>query len=362
MPSVRPANHIEQDTSDLAASFDPGRVLFVGRGRSAVCWYRCAMPAMFMGADWAGIDGEPPNLALSTGLVKRATQLPKWEDYDIVVLQQPRGRAWLSKIRELQSKGIVVLYEIDDYLHAISKMDDHDFRESFDRKALAEYELCMRVCDGLIASTEYIARRYRKFNPNTYTCENGIDTGRYNLTRPPRPTVNIGWAGGTGHGRAVAPWLGKVAAIMDEREDVCFVSIGQPFANAFGRWPGRALATPFTSIEQYPAAMCMFDIALAPAGKGNFFKAKSDLRWLEAGALGIPVIADPTVYPYIDPQRTGFHAETPAEAEEWLRELVANRSLRVEVGERARETVRATRDMRVTVTQWLAVFEEVLNR
>jgi hypothetical protein len=42
-----------------------------------------------------------------------------------------------------------------------------------------------------------------------------------------------------------------------------------------------------------------------------------------------------------------------------MRELVANRSLRNEVGERARETVRTTRDMRVAVKQWIEVFEEV---
>jgi glycosyltransferase involved in cell wall biosynthesis len=317
---------------------------------------------MFMGADWAGVDGQPGDLKLSTGLVKRATQLPNWDDYDIVVLQQPRGREWLAKIHELQSRGIKVIYEIDDYLHGIRKMKDHDFKDSFTKEALAEFELCMRVCDGLIASTDYIARRYRAFSKRTWACLNGIDTGRYNLTRPPRPTVNIGWAGGTGHRDAIAPWLGKVANLMNEHDEVCFVSIGQPFANVFEeRWPGRALATPFTSIETYPAAMCMFDIALAPAGKGLFFRGKSDLRWLEASALGIPVIADPDVYPQIEDSVTGFYAASPQAAGDVMYELVTNESLRVRVGQQAREMVRETRDMRVMVRQWVKVFDEVLK-
>ena len=39
--------------------------------------------------------------------------------------------------------------------------------------------------------------------------------------------------------------------------------------------------------DVYPATrMTLMDIALAPAGKSNFFRGKSDLRWLEAERAG----------------------------------------------------------------------------
>jgi hypothetical protein len=89
------------------------------------------------------------------------------------------------------------------------------------------------------------------------------------------------------------------------------VSIGQRFAEAFKPHFGARRARsprPFTAIEQYPAAMTMLDIALAPAA-GGFFKAKSDLRWLEAGRWASRSSPTPSVYPDIEDgerQSTGF--------------------------------------------------------
>ena len=37
----------------------------------------------------------------------------------------------------------------------------------------------MRVTDGIICSTDYLARRYRSFNERTWACYNGIDLKRY---------------------------------------------------------------------------------------------------------------------------------------------------------------------------------------
>lgn len=342
-------------------SFDPSKVLFVGLGKSAVAWYRCYLPALYLGCDWAGYVGDPPQAQMITGLVKRETRVPIFTDYDIVVLQQVTGPQWLKFIRELQERGIKVLYECDDYLHGIKNQRDHDFREHYTPEYLAKMEMCLRACDGMIASTNYIGRRYRKFNSNVFVCENGLDTARYRLTRPPRPTVNIGWSGATAHRNAVEPWLQVVADVMEWREKTCFISVGQPYANAFQQVFGnRALAIPFTSIETYPAAMTMFDIALAPSGNTNFFAGKSDLRWLEAGALGIPVIANPTVYPKITHGENGFHAETPADVEELLNELVQNEELRTAVGESAQSYVANNRDMRIACMQWANAFEEML--
>lgn len=348
--------------SELAGGLKGSEVLFLGLGKSAVCWYRCALPAMFLGADWVGVQGEPPHFKFQTGLVRRSTQIPDMDDYRVVVVQQPRGRHWLRGIKNLQARGIKVLYEIDDYVHAIRKMPDHDFASSFTKGDVDEMELCMRACDGLIASTDFIARRYRAFNPNVWVCQNGVDVGRYALTLPERPKVVIGWAGATGHGRAMEAWLPTVAEVMRRHEDTCFVTIGMPFADRFmPEFGTRALSVPFTMIDTYPAAMTLMDIALAPAGKGNFFRAKSDLRWVEAGALGIPAIADPAVYPEIEDGTNGFHADTPGELELRLERLIGDPSLRLQAGAKAKEHVHACRHAGVTCRQWERVFAAVLE-
>jgi glycosyltransferase involved in cell wall biosynthesis len=279
------------------------------------------------------------------------------------VLQQVRGREWMKVIQELRARGTRVLYEIDDLPDAIRKTEDHDAALAIDREWVRDVELAMRVCDGVICSTDFLARRYRSLVKTTFTCRNGLDLRRYAITRVPREdTVTIGWAGGTGHRRAVGAWLPAVAEVLRERPETRFMTVGEPFATELAEEFGdeRCIALPFWNLETYPAAMANFDIALAPAAPTNFFRAKSDLRWLEASALGVPVIADPEVYPEIEDGVTGFHAGSAAEAGALLRALAGDRDLRDRVGAAAREHVAASRRIEVMAEQWRAALTAVV--
>lgn len=347
---------------------NPRDVLFSGIGASAVCYYRIMLPARALECDWTGVIGEPPRLENITGLVKSDregvewdSKLPEYDQYKVVVLQQPNNRAWFAEIDRLKSKGVKVLFEVDDYLHAIRKVEGHDFGKHFDKEMLGRAETLMKMCDGIICSTPWLAKRYRKFG-TTYTCFNGLDLARYNLSKPARKTINIGWAGATGHREGIRKWIPAIHQIMAESDEVCFVSVGRPFAEGLAKHFGeeRALSIPFAAIEQYPCAMTMFDIALAPAGKGGFFRGKSDLRFLEAGALAIPTVADPLVYNRIEPGVTGFHADTVEEAYEILRRLVDDEKLRTTVGTSAQEFVRENCVIEKTAQQWVDVFDQVL--
>jgi glycosyltransferase involved in cell wall biosynthesis len=334
------------------------RTLFLGRGATPVTWYRCALPAMALGCEWAGAVGNPPELIFVTGVTERPITFERLFEYDVIVLQQPRGAAWLRTIRRLQDAGVRVLFEVDDYLHGVRRVAGHQSQHVFRRDALRELELCLRVCDGVICSTPYIASRYRSFNSEVDVCLNGLDLARYALTRTPREDETwIGWAGGTGHRDAVRAWLPEVAAVLREYPETRFVSIGHPFADELrGEVEAhRLLTVPFTLIDSYPAALTIMDVAIAPAGSGSFFRGKSDLRFLEAGALEVPVVADPTVYRMVEPGVTGLVASTPAEAGEALRTLVTDAALRDRLGSAARSYVERERDIRVMAGQWAAV-------
>jgi glycosyltransferase involved in cell wall biosynthesis len=337
-------------------------VLFVGIGTSAPCWYRCALPARALGGDWVGVRDEPPQLTFATGEAKRPLRdAGDFASYDVVVLQQPRGAAWLRTIRELQAAGVTVLFEIDDYAHGVRKAKAHAQADKFDRKLLAAMELNMRACDGIICSTDYIAARYRTFNPSVWVCQNGLDLGRYALTRCERELVTIGWAGGTAHRPALLPWLRELLVVMDERPATRFMSVGvpgyaSPFAERYG--DARAIGLAWAPIESYPAAMASFDIALAPAADNAFFRGKSDLRWLEASALGVPIVADPLLYPAIEDGVTGLCATTPAAARAAILALVDDAVLRARIGGAAQAYVREHRSSAAVAPQWAAAFEQ----
>ena len=335
------------------------RTLFVGIGASGPAWYRAALPAAALGADWVGVRGTPPELRFVTGDNGRVRALDDLFGYDVVVVQQVRGREWVALIRDLQARGVRVLYEIDDLLDAVRKTAGHEHAKAFDRRWVVASELAMRVCDGVICSTEFLARRYAPVNPDVHVCRNGLDLRRYELSRLPRETVTIGWAGGAGHEAAMKPWLPAVREVLRALPHARFMTVGAPYGELleaeFG--PERAIALPFGQIETYPAAMSNFDVALAPAAATSFFRAKSDLRWLEASALAIPVVADPGVYPDVEHGVTGLHAATPGEAAEHVLALARSRELRETIGAAARDVVSRTRRIEVAAEQWRAVLE-----
>lgn len=335
------------------------QALFVGLGNSRVAWYRVALPAMYLGCDWAGIMGSPPNLQFVTGYVKNNTQLPVMDDYDVIIVQQPRGKGWFNLIRELRERGKIVLAEYDDYVHGIRKSHDHDFAEFFQPEHLRSMELCLRACDGLIASTDYIALRYKRWVPRVWVCENGLDMGRYRLSRPPRglidgkETVTIMWSGATGHRVGTEPWLEVVHRVMQEHPEVCLATIGQDFASRFmGEFQNRVITVPFAALETYPAAMMLGDIALAPAGSSSWYRGKSDLRAMEAAALGLPVVADRHYERSVVQGRTGFVVDHPGEVYGWLKLLVEEMGARRRMGERAREYAEEHFDMKDRREQW----------
>lgn len=340
---------------------DPSRVLFLGKGASAVCYYRVMLPAMAMGADWAGIHGNPPKIGVASSLIKGDTRKPELLSghYDFVVLQQMVGPAWLDLIEKMQAQGIKVLFEIDDYLHAIPRMEDHAFRENFTPEVLQQIEESMAACDGMIVSTPYLKRKYGRYAKRTFVCPNGIDLARYDLESPEREDhINVGWAGATGHFNAVRPWFQQVHFVMQHHENVNFVSIGERYADAFREVHGkeRALSVPFAAIEQYPSAMTLLDIALAPAGQNRFFRGKSDLRWIEAGALGIPVIADAALYSDIKQGETGFKASNAEQMLEFLYALINSPDLRKEIGANAKAYVTEHRTIQTLKRNWERAF------
>jgi glycosyltransferase involved in cell wall biosynthesis len=339
------------------------KTLFLGLGTSVVSYYRCFLPALTLGAEyatWAALPNE--TLVLTGGLGNPPPSIEDLANYDVVIVQYASGKAWLRKMRELQAQGVTVLYEIDDYFQSARKSKTHELAHRFGADRIRDLELAMRASDGVVCSTDYIARRYRSFNARTWTCQNGIDLNRYTGSKPERGEwVTIGWAGGVGHKASLARWEPAIRKVMRERENVRFVSIGHAAAAAymeeFGR--ERAVAYPTGAIEVYPAGMKLFDVSIAPSAENNQFRGKSDLRWLETAALGIPLVAHPDVYPEIEDGVTGVHARSIDEVEAALLRLVDDAQERERIGRAAHEEVSEHRRIQVAAQSWAEVLREV---
>jgi len=88
--------------------------------------------------------------------------------------------------------------------------------------------------------------------------------------------------------------------------------------------------------------MARMDIVLAPLEAGNVFcRAKSEIKFVEAGALGLPVAAS-DIDPYRDAISNGLDGFLASGEREWtqaLSTLIQDPQLRITVGEAARQAI-----------------------
>ena len=83
------------------------------------------------------------------------------------------------------------------------------------------------------------------------------------------------------------------------------------------------------------------DIAIAPLEQNLFSEAKSNIKFIESAMLEIPLIASPLkeFSNVIKSGENGYIADTQADWENALIELIENHEKRKEIGKRAKETV-----------------------
>ncbi len=321
--------------------------LFVGQTADASCYHRSMLPALALGCDWCGLEAPPPQSLVGRGSVRGSDGRPAFESYETLIVQSPTEDGWLDAIASLQASGTRVFCDLDYDLHAV---------EGQRPQGIALVESIIEMCDGVICATPRIAERYGPMNPNTHVCESGIDVNAYRLTRPDHDTINIGWAGRTLNYDEMRAWLPRIAEVLRARPVTNFISLGEAYADAMADsgavQPERCLAIPLVLPDQLPAAMSLFDISFDPMGKAAWRRARSPLRWLEAGAWGIPFIGDPRIYPGIEHGVTGFHARTPDQLAETLVKLIDDPLLRARVGAAARNVVQERYAMPVVAEQW----------
>ncbi|WXL27295.1 glycosyltransferase [Ectopseudomonas mendocina] len=242
--------------------------------------YRIILP--FKAQQKAGlIDG-----MLSPGLLHVA-DLERY-DPDVIVLQRQIGDERLEAMRRIQkfSRAFKV-YELDDYLPNLPLKNVH--REQMPKDVLKSLRKGLSYVDRFVVSTERLAEAFTGLHGEIQVVENrlapewweGLKSKRRQGRKP-----RVGWAGGASHTGDLELIADVVKALADEVEWVflgmCPAKL-RPYIHEF--YPG-------VDIEKYPAALASLnlDLALAPVEQNLFNECKSNLRLLEYGVCGYPVI------------------------------------------------------------------------
>lgn len=207
----------------------------------------------------------------------------------------------------------------------------------------------MRRCDRVTTTTPALAESVRFLNRDVRILPNMLPDEMWPVpAKREHRAVVIGWAGSPTHHEDIRLLAGVVETVVMRHPEVSFAFVGMkpPFNEH-----RRIVSLPPVATDGYAALISRFDIGLAPVVQTRFNAAKSDLKYLEYAAVGIPTIASagPT-YASLEHGVTGYRAGSPAE---WLKaiEKLLDRPRREMMGAAAR-TYAESRFMSANVRLW----------
>jgi len=205
---------------------------------------------------------------------------------DVIVLQG----AWinegiLTQIRRYREiTGAKVVLEFDDYLPNIPTRSIH--RKMVSQGAIKEMRRAIEQVDWLVASTPILAEEYSNYHDDIRVAKNGLLPAWWSNLKSERNTgrkPRVGWAGGGSHTGDLAEIRYVVKDLEDEVE---WVFMGMKPDGI------KCEFHPSVAIQDYPKKLASLnlDLAVVPLEMNQFNRCKSNLRLLELGVLGVPVI------------------------------------------------------------------------
>lgn len=217
-----------------------------------------------------------------------------------------KGQVWVLQrtcllpdrfLKDAQTQGTRIVHDCDDLLWEIPP-DNSNYRIITDERLQAMFRR-MAMSDCVTVSTEPIQTNLKKRGISAFVLPNCLVRQEWEGFEPKRRAGSrprVGWAGQANVHKADTAILDKI--IEGLKDEVEWVFLGEA--------PGNALAKGIFSetfsmvdLSQYPKKLASLnlDLALAPLVPHAFNEAKSDIRILQYGILGYPVIGT-DIYPY----------------------------------------------------------------
>jgi GT2 family glycosyltransferase/glycosyltransferase involved in cell wall biosynthesis len=224
---------------------------------------------------------------------------------DIVVWQRQCEDYQVDAMRRYKEvlPDLYMVFEIDD---ALSKVPDASYHKAFMPPNIdANLANAISLCDVVTVTTADLAAHMKTVSggdtpirivPNMLAQEDvyKADAARV-AARKFRSKLRVGWGGGIGHTGDLAILNRAIAELGDEVE---------------WAWAGMQPEMPEGTISKFYGAVAPkeylsllasmdLDLMIAPIEDNEFNRCKSNLRLIEGGACGYPVIASP-VAPYLN--------------------------------------------------------------
>ena len=271
-------------------------------------------------------------------------------------------------------RGVPVIYELDDNLLDLRRDEPWEKYPGDSLRSVVAF--LARQADGMIVSSPALAERVARLRGNVVVVPNALDERLFGFAPdPPAPdaaAVTIGYMGTLTHEADIRMVLAPLRALLVRhagrvRLEIVGGAEGERIASLFGGLPYRTrepgLEDPYPKFVAWMRAHLRWDVAIAPLEDDAFTRGKSDLKYLDYAALGIPgVFSD--VGPYrgsVRHRETGLLAKNEPKA--WadaLEEIVSDGVLRARLAEAAKAEVHGSRMLRTNATKWSDAIETIV--
>lgn len=255
---------------------------------------------------------------------------------DVVVLQRQVSEVQEQAIERIaRFSGAYRIYDVDDYLFDLPQKSVH--RDQMPKDLEQRLRRIFSRVDRLVVSTAELADAFSDAHSNIHVVNNYLPPCWWKGWQPLRQAgrkPRVGWAGGISHTGDLEMIFEVVREMADEVE---WVFLGMcpdqlfPYVHEFHSG---------VAIDQYPAKLASLnlDLALAPLVLNRFNQCKSNLRLLEYGACGYPVICT-DIHPYQCDLPVTRVANRKQDWLEAIRDHLADLDQSAAAGERLRQAV-----------------------
>ena len=178
--------------------------------------------------------------------------------------------------------------------------------------------------------------------------------------------VRLYWSGGSSHFDDWTLLKDVLPVIMQKYANVKLVLMGMKFDGTLKNCPqDRIDFHPWVPTPAYPYKTSILDpdICIIPLVDNTFNRGKSNIKWVEQGAMGVPCVTS-AVTPYIEAYNGRNGVFVANDTESWIAgisHLIDNPMERWQMGMEATRTVKANNDISTQWRQWIDTYQELLN-
>jgi glycosyltransferase involved in cell wall biosynthesis len=352
------------------------KVYFIGNGYDGCYYVRCLQPLIHNG--WDGMK-----TSLSSPKASAEQMFQGAMNADVVVFQRPDSKEKVKVAELLKQSGKVVVFDNDDTYKSDSGVPNVMINKDLLEEINGNIMDFVKKADIVTTTTEFLAQEYREYSDNVHILPNCIDPDDWDEPlKNETDKVRIGLVGSVtlnGDYNCIIPVLKQ----LSEREDVELVVFGLPpkgekfkvmqdcHKEEIEFWNSLNIEwQPLVPQDEYFEILneLRLDTMLIPRAENYFNKCKSNLKFLEAGILEIPVIASSFSdgnSPYDKDIESGVNGFLVAQGEDWMpiiNKLVNDKVLRETIGKKAKEYVLTNFNIKDHAHKWKELYATITNR